>query len=199
MLWLSFRDLADAINAIITDPLRLVGERTGFLLSELVALYETDGLLTNDDTVIVAARFAWSEYKKIGAYICQPDRSFRAGLTHFGFYSDGEIQYLTPRIRKHYLSVVFTRTEADKRRGDGDGEIADLIEQSLDDLGDGRADGDSFGVVLLSGPDHPDTIKLQAPIVNDVKASTGRGWAWTLGQRYTRLDRLQKATTTSDL
>lgn len=41
-----------------SDPTRVVGEQSRFLLNELVALYEADGLLTNDDTVVVAARVA---------------------------------------------------------------------------------------------------------------------------------------------
>lgn len=58
-IWLSFRQLATTIEEISGDPGRLLGEQTRFLLSELVQLFETDGLLTNDDTVIVAARSAW--------------------------------------------------------------------------------------------------------------------------------------------
>lgn len=94
--WLGFRDLAEAISAVISDPTRLVGEQTRFLLSELVALYEADGLLTNDDTVVVAARSAWPEYKQTSAYVCQPDRSFRQGLTHLeGLSPEGRC----PRVK----------------------------------------------------------------------------------------------------
>ncbi len=45
----------------------------------------------------MAARFAWGEYNEHGVYICQPDRSFRPGLTHMGFYARGAIQ---PKIAK---------------------------------------------------------------------------------------------------
>jgi hypothetical protein len=99
VLWVSFRDLADHITAAIEDPARLQGEQTRFLLAELVALYEHDGLLTADDTVIVAAQAAWPEYQQFNAYVCQPDRAFRGGLTHMGFYTNGAIQPLIPRIR----------------------------------------------------------------------------------------------------
>jgi hypothetical protein len=34
---------------------------TRFLLTELVALFEADGLLTNDDVVVVVAKSAWQE------------------------------------------------------------------------------------------------------------------------------------------
>lgn len=118
ILWLSFHDLAEAMNRLLP-------------LSELVALYEADGLLSIDDTVIVAARRAWPEYQRFGAYICQPERSFRAGLTHFGFYADGAIQPLIPLIRHHYTAVLFTRGEADARRANGQTELGKLIDMQL--------------------------------------------------------------------
>ena len=42
------------------------------------------------DAVIVAARDAWPEYQEHHAYVCQPQRSFRAA-THMGFYFGGAI------------------------------------------------------------------------------------------------------------
>jgi hypothetical protein len=188
VLWLGFRDLAEAISAVIGDSKRLVSEQTRFLLNELVALYEADGLLTNDDTVVVAARSAWPEYQQTSAYVCQPDRSFREGLTHLGFYADGAIQPLVPRIDQHLPSVPFTREEAESRRLSGDHVVAHLIDRLLDD--GGRTDGSSYGVLLLSGPDDGATVVLDQPVLNDTVTATGRNWAWTLGQRYTRLDAL---------
>jgi hypothetical protein len=198
IVWLSFHLLADAINAVIADPTRLVGEQTKFLLVELVALYESDGLLTNDDTVIVAARAAWPEYKALGAYVCQANRSFREGLTHFGFYAEGAIQPVIARIRAWYPSVSFTREEVTARRADGEEELAILIEEELNERV--RTEGESFGVFLLSGLDSNDTVPLNQPIVNDTKTVAGRTWAWTLSQRYTRLERLTSGVTrTSEL
>jgi len=200
VLWLGFRDLADAIRQVTSDATRLIGEQTGFLLTELVALYETDGLLTNDDTVVVAARAAWPEYQYTSAYVCQPDRSFRVGVvTHFGFYAEGAIQPLVPRIRKYLPSVPFTRVEADTRRAAGEQEVGDLIDRLLDD--GPRTEGSLYGVLLLSGPNDPDTVRLAHAVQNDTTTkATGRNWAWTIGQRYTRLDRLRSgAKVTSEL
>jgi hypothetical protein len=84
----------------------VIGEQSRFLLNELVALYEMDGLLTTDDTVVVAARVAWPEYQRFAAYVCQPNRSFRVGLTHLGFYAHGAIQPLVPRIRDHLVAAL---------------------------------------------------------------------------------------------
>ncbi len=200
VLWLGFRDLADAIRQVTSDATRLIGEQTRFLLTELVALYETDGLLTNDDTVVVAARAAWPEYQYTSAYVCQPDRSFRVGVvTHFGFYAEGAIQPLVPRIRKYLPSVPFTRVEADTRRAAGEQEVGDLIDRLLDD--GPRTEGSLYGVLLLSGPDDPATVRLAHAVQNDTTTrATGRNWAWTIGQRYTRLDRLRSgAKVTSEL
>jgi hypothetical protein len=198
IIWLSFKHLADAIRSVIENPTRVVGEQTRFLLGELIALYDTDGLLTFADTVIVAARSAWPEYQLLAAYICQPDRAFRDGLTHLGFYTDGAIQPLIARIRNHYPSVSYTREEAIQRRAQGEGELADLIDRQLDE--DTRPEGGSHGVFLLSGANDPDTQVLAQPIANDAKTAKGRSWAWTLGQRYTTLERLKSGIAkTSDL
>jgi hypothetical protein len=47
-------------------------------------------------------------------------------------------------------------------------------------------------VVLLSGPDDPDTASFE-PVEHDGAA------AWTMFQRFVELDRLRAATTTDDL
>lgn len=197
IVWLPFKDLADAIERISTDPTRLLGEQTRYLLTELVALYETDDLLTNDDTVIVAARRAWPEYLAVSAYICQPDRPFREGPTHLGFYTEGAVQPLVPRIRAKHPNVPFTREEAERQRAVGDAEVATLIETALS--AGQRADGESYGIILLTGPDDEGTVRLARPVENDAKSAAGKPWAWTLSQRYTSLDRLQNASLTSQL
>jgi hypothetical protein len=175
VLWLSFRDLAEQMRGFIADSTRLLGEQSRFLLDELVALYEADGLLTVDDTVVVAARAAWPEYQQHSAYICQPDRAFGDGLTHFGFYAGGVIQPTVARIRAHYPSVRFTREEAAALRSRRELELADVIDRFLQ-LGL-RSEGDAHGVLLLSPPDDPETEYLEAPVVNDTKTAAGRTWA----------------------
>lgn len=196
--WLSFRKLADAIDIVVADASRVLGDRDRFLLTELRALYEADGLLTNDDTVVVAASGAWGEYRAYDAYICQPERSFKTGLSHFGFYYKGQIMTAVPRIISWHPSVLFTLDEANKQDRDGHGVLARVIRSALD-AGD-RVDGEAYGVMLLSAHDHPDTVYLRAPILNDTTTTTGKPWGWTLSQRYTRLERLLSgATTTSQL
>ena len=193
IIWLSFRQLSAAIEELVSDPGRLLGEQTRFLLSELVQLFETDGLLTNDDTVIVAARSAWPFYKETAAYVCQPNRAFRDGLTHLGFYSDGAVQPLVPRIIRHIPTMSFTMEEAERRAGDGEATVAESIETALKN--GTRVEGEAYVVFLLSDAEAADTVKLASPIVNDTKTASGKTWAWTLGQRYTSLERLTSGVT----
>jgi len=194
ILWVGFRDLAEAITTLVGDAARPIGEQARFLLSELVALYETDGLLSSDDTVIVAARVAWPEYQAMSAYVCQPERAFRPGLTHFGFYADGAIQPLIARIDgPKQTAVPFTYAEAQSRRKAGQLRVASLIDELL---GNGsRIVGESYDVILLSGPADPRTVRLETPVLNDTITEAGRKWAWTLGQRYTSIDRLKSGVT----
>jgi hypothetical protein len=189
IIWVSFRQIGLAIEEIRDDPVRLLSEQTRFLLAELLKLFEADGLLTNDDTVIVAARSAWPEYQWTSAYVCQANRTFRDGLTHLGFYADGAIQPRIARIRSHLLSVPFTAEEAERLAQEGDREVSNLITDLL--AKGARTEGQSHSVFELSGADAEQTVRLDQPIVNDTKSASGKTWAWTLSQRYTSLDRLR--------
>lgn len=153
VIWLSFLDLTKAIRVVLADPARLIGEQTRFLLSELNAFFEAEGLLTSDDTVVVAARAAWQDYLTYAAYVCQPDRAFRAGLTHFGFYDKSAIQPVVPRILNHAPSVLFSRESARQLHAAGSHELAALVERLLDD--GARTDGNAYGVFPLSPNEHP--------------------------------------------
>jgi hypothetical protein len=190
VLWLSFRLLDQAIREVIESRGRVVPEQARVLLFELTALYESAGLLTQDDTVIVAANVAWDEFRRFGAYVCQPNRSFRAGLSHLGFYHAGQIEPLIPRIMDQRESVMLTHDEAERLRSAGDAALGDLVDRLLRERA--RPEGVPHGIFLLTPHDHPDTVRLPHAIRNDTVASSGRSWAWTLGQRYTSLDRLRQ-------
>lgn len=205
LVWFSFRALTDAIDTVLGDPTGLVAEQTRFLLRELQALLEADGLLDTDDVVVVAARVAYGEYQNHVVYVCQPGRAFRRGLTHLGFYTDGAIQPLVPRIVAVADNVPFTAEEAAHRRATGDpieARIAATIDAGLEQApGAGlRTPGETYQVFLLSPPDDPATVRLVGPIVNDTVGRGGRTFAWTMGQRYVSLTRLTSgAAKTSEL
>jgi len=201
VMWFSFAALSDAIDAALADPTGTVSEQARFLLRELQALLVEDALLDNDDVVVVAARDAYPEYLQHAAYVCQPGRAFREGLTHMGFYAHGAIQCEVPRILYQEDNVPFTTAEVARRHegADQDRRIGDLIQTLL--VAGPRQAGETFQVFLLSPAGDPDTVRLANPIVNDTTAASGRPWAWTMGQRYVSLARLTAAqvTVTSDL
>lgn len=201
MVWFSFRSLYDAIDSAISDPSALVPEQARFLLRELQALLVEDGLLDSDDVVVVAARLAYPEYLKHSVYICQAGRSFRAGLTHMGFYADAAIQTHVARIRHHEDYVLFTLEEAATRNIES--KTGQLIGSAIENaLSDGTREPEAkYQVFLLSGPQEPDTVHLPQPIINDTISASGRSWAWTMGQRYVSLAGLMGSgiSVTSDL
>lgn len=201
LVWFNFRSLYDAIERSSVDPVGGVSEQNRFLLRELQALMVDDGLIDNDDVVVVAARFAYPEYLARGLYICQAERAFRDGLTHMAFYANSAIQVQVPRIRCREDLVSFTHGEAVARQGRS--ETDRLIGAAIEvDLNAGtREEGKQYQVFLLSAPDDPDTVRLPHPIINDTVAESGRPWAWTMGQRYINLAGLTRpgVSVTSDL
>ncbi|HVA05211.1 MAG TPA: hypothetical protein VNG12_00555 [Acidimicrobiales bacterium] len=202
VIWFNFRAMSDAIDDVLDDDSTFVGEQTRFLLRELQQLFSEDGLLDMADTVVVAARFAWGEYNDHGVYICQPDRSFRPGLTHMGFYAHGAIQ---PKIAKildqRPQSITFDGDTVKELQAGGsvDQRIAESIEASFDN--GIHSAGQPYRVFVLSHPDDEETVTLSNSITNTTKAASGRTFAWTMSQRYTRLSALTKTgiTTTTEL
>ena len=201
IVWFNFRALYDAIERSSRDEPSGISEQQRVLLRELQALLVEDGLVDNDDVVVVAARFGYPEYLARAVYICQPERAFRDGLTHLAFYANGAIQVHVPRIRHREDLVAFTRAETVNRSAGTafDRTIGAAIEADLN--AGTREDGRQYQVFLLSAPEDPETVRLPRPIINDTVAESGRPWAWTMGQRYLSLERLRRpgATRTSDL
>ena len=133
-----------------------IGSSSGIQMPLMV----DDGLIDNDDVVVVAARFAYPEYLARGLYICQPQRAFRDGLTHMAFYANGAIQVHVPRIRYRKDQVTFTHDEVGARQSGS--ETDRLIGAAIEgDLHAGtREESKQYQVFLLSAPDDPDTVRL---------------------------------------
>ena len=163
--WSSFTLLDQAIDEILDDSQEVVSEREAFLLRELQAMFEAEGLLANpNDVVIVAARRAWQEYNDSYAYVCQPTRSFQS-VSRVGFYSKGVIYPLVPKI-------VETHEDIEMQRGAYDGNLGRLVNRLIDE--NRSEEGRRQKVFMLSAPDSPDTLKLPQPIPNDKKSKTGK-------------------------
>jgi len=199
LVWFSFLRLDQAIDGLLKEPRMLIAEQSRYLLRELQDLF-VHGLLGEEDTVVVAAREAYPEFKRTSAYICQANRSFRGGLKRLGFYTAGAIRPEVPEILYREDNVVFSRHEAEARAASGDergAAIGELIKKALA-FDDRRTYGERYQVFLLSGPGDERTLTLDAPIRSTAVDGNGRPRAWTQGQRYTRSDLLKRQPETTD-
>lgn len=204
LTWFNFSALDAAMERELADTTGGITEQARFLLRELRALLVEEGLIDNDDVVVVAARRAYPEYLERSAYICQARRGFRGGLTNIAFYTDKAIQKPVPAILHREDDVMWTSEEAEQRRAgsDADRAIAELIDTDVR-RGDASIHpiGEPHQVFLLTGPDDPLTVRLPQPIENASVSESGHPTAWTMGQRYTSLAALTHpdVRTTADL
>jgi hypothetical protein len=172
------------VNAILEQQGRLRGLSTD----------EVGYLLENHFSVglVPAGRIALTDYDRYSAYICQPNRSFRSGMDHLGFYARGEISSHFPRIRKTWQEVEFSNEEVRRRRASGnrdDAELGNIVERVLAEPSRGGHRVGSHKVLLLTPPGHPDTLTLLQPIRH---LERGRGQAFVRKQRYTTLAALKR-------
>lgn len=144
---------------------------------------------TDQDVVVVPARYAWGEYQGIHAYLCQVGRVFRS-VEYMAFYTAKVIYPLVPMILDIHDKIVLERGRYAGILGHA---VASFI--GLQD----RKEGEMYKIVLLSSPDDPRTQVLTAPLPNDLKSRSGRVTAFTQNQRYVSLASLKRAKTTSDL
>ena len=190
LTWTSFAALDQAIDELLADKTEVVSEREAFLLRELQALLENEGLVRSArNVVVVAARRAWPEYRRLHAYVCQPGRAFQT-VQYLAFYTDGEIKPVVPRVVEVHDSVV-------AEEGRYEGPLGDVVDRMID-LGL-RATGAEHKIFVLSDADAEDTAKLTGPVANDLRGTTGRPIAFTQGHRYVSLESLLGARTTSVL
>jgi hypothetical protein len=149
----------------------------------------------NADTVIVAATYAFGDFERTGAYVCQPNRSFREGTEYLGFYAKRRIEPVFPRIVERRLAVPFTNVTADQLEGTdeaNDKRVATIIRESIADPDTfRRKEGEAYQVMLLD---------KDAGFVLPKAIDHPTGAAWLRGQRYTRSDALKSQPgTTEDL
>jgi hypothetical protein len=203
--WASFEDLVTAINEAIeideewlASERNLPTERERELLRELVRFLISEGLVGKaiDEVLVVAARRALSDYLKYGAYICQPNRSFRP-CSHMAFYANGRIHKQIPKIMGKIEQIMMTREAAEGFSGDNEHrERLLFLFDELEKSADSRI-GELAKVLFLSTPDDDMTIVLPNDIENDLISESGRTIAFTQGQRYVPLERLKKAPSTT--
>jgi hypothetical protein len=153
----------------------------------------------SDRVVVVAARFALDEYLKYAAYICQPNRSFQPHI-RMAFYTNNHIDHHIPKILGHIEAIsrdeINTRTdlsESDRTR-------LQTLRHKMEAARSEDWSKRQYKIVFLTPPDSPETLVLPSDIVNTSATASGRGIAFTQGQRYVSLSRLAKGPkTTSEL
>lgn len=188
--WASFAMLDQVIDEILEDKYEVVSEREAYLLRELQNMLTAEGLLASPtDVLIIPARAAWSEYRDLHAYICQPSRSFQQ-VKYLGFYSQNQIYPLIPRILESF-------EEVEMKRAAYKGHLGSLVDRLVEE--DLRQEGEIFKILILSAPDSDETIQLSQPIPNDKKSQSGKRIAFTMNQRYVSSEALCSAKSTSDL
>jgi hypothetical protein len=150
--------------------------------------------LARPDTVVVAAKDAWPLYLAVGAYLCQAGRAFPP-VNYLAFYADKEIKPEVARILRRLDNVDWTQAEANRLQGStdpGDHRLALLITQTRA-LGWREGRYQVFDLTMQGQPGHatlPSAIRHTA---------SGKGSAFTQGQRYVVREALTEAATTADL
>ncbi|MBK5940789.1 hypothetical protein CCR96_16340 [Halochromatium roseum] len=192
LAWTSFGLLYQAIDELLADTQEVISEREAFLLRELQTMLSSEKLVGNEaDVVVVPARHAWPEYQRHSAYICQPGRFFQT-VSYLAFYSEGKIWPLIPRILNAYEHVEWGK-------GLHKGPLGKIVDDVCQDTNNTRQDGLTYKVLILSGPDSDETVRLGGAIINDLVAKTGRTVAFTQNQRYVSLQKLLNVKRTSEL
>ena len=124
--------------------------------------------------IVVAGRWAEPVALRYGLYICQDERSFRPAR-HMAFCAQGRICYLFEITEPPFNHCNPENTP-----------LLATIEGY-------EFDAPSHQVM------HLNSMREIGPIRNDLVSRTGRGVAYTQGQRYTTLTRILTAHTTSEL
>lgn len=184
VIWKSFADLRQLFDELLTHESITLSNIESFLLEQLVAMMENEkGLLPIiDEVVVVAARKAWAIYQNHPLYICQAGRSFR-NVNYIAFYADGVVKPKVAHIRNRWQTVHLGALPQDIQNHVNALVAANPAETFYEG---------EIQVFELSEINSEDTINLNADIRNDcVSSRTGRPVAFTQGQTYTTLARLQ--------
>jgi len=205
VVWCSFNQINSIIDDFFKNGSEVISEKDAFLLKNFQMLLDLENLLSQPEVLIVPARFAWSHYLKTSSYICQPNRTFQK-TTYIAFYNEGKIMKKVPKILKTVNEVVFGEegnfevlsndwSQSDEEKfGE---KMKEVVKKSI-----GSSlykAGESYKVLLLTGPEEEGTICINKEIPNDSVDKNGAPTAFVQRQRYTSKEKLKNAKKTSDL
>src|SRR2546423_9681515 len=145
----------------------------------------------SERVAVVAARIALDEYLNYSAYICLPHRSFQP-CVRMAFYAKNKIDRRIPKILGNIEAI--SGDEIETRTDLTDSERARLrtLLRKMEPARSEEWSKRQFKIVFLSPPDSPDTLVLPDDIDNSSTTGSGRGSAFTQGQRYVSLSRFEK-------
>lgn len=152
-----------------------------------------------NDALIVSGALDHARYLEGHALILGADAQRPAGVTHVGFCARAIHEHV-PSIEADLPNLLFDGSTVRQLRHTGkeiDARAAQLIEDCL--AAEPDLEGTSHRVLLLSAPDDPSTLVLEAPIVN-TKTIRERPVSWIVGNRVVPLSALAESPrTTSEL
>ncbi len=198
--WSNFIALAVAIREILDDKDDPVSEKEAFLLRELMRLLAEQGLVVSSEkrVLVFPAPRAWPMYQQLNVYRRSVGRTFRKSA-YLGFYANGEIKPLVPRIKLEIKSInLRNRDEIDALDEESRG-YAEKLKENIDNKDWWDEFGKPFHLMFLSGPEDEETVKLPNAVKNDKKGRGGKRTAFTQSFTYVNLDKLRVAGTTGDL
>jgi hypothetical protein len=153
----------------------------------------------SDRVVVVAARIALKEYRDYSTYICQPDRAFR-DCVRMAFYTQNKIDRHIPRILGQIEAISGDEIERRTDLTESDRARLRTLRNIMEFARREDWNKRQYKIVFLTPPGSPDTLVLPADIAHNLTSASGRGTAFTQGQRYVSLSRLEKGPkTTSEL
>ncbi len=145
-----------------------------------------------DRVIVVAARSALDEYLSCSAYICLPKRPFRHGV-RMAFYTNNKVYRKVPKIIGRPIEAISAQ-EIETRTDLSDVE-RDRLRTLLKNVDSQRRKGwntQQYKIFFLTSHDSPETLTLPHDIENDQTSENGKRTAFTQGQRYVSLSRLEK-------
>jgi hypothetical protein len=165
--WSNFQSLCDIIQELLdeapdwaTDLDQLPDERDRDILRELYHFIKEEGLIIEEQVLVIPARFAYPDYEKYGAYLCQENRSFRPA-SHLAFYRQKKIENQIPKIVKRYPSICLKEKKTYEH--DGNREKLLLLADNLRINKDPRVD-ETYQIFLLEkGIELSDPIEHKKP------------------------------------
>ena len=198
--WSNFITLSEAIKAILNDADEPASEREAFLLRELIRLLRDQGLLVSFQkrVLVFPAPAAWPMYRELSVYRRAVGKSFRKS-GHLGFYANGEIKPIVPKIKSEILSIDLRNQEAINLLEDDQKKLAEELKRRIDATDYWHEFSQAFHLMFLSEADDEETIKLGRPVKNDKRSKSGKGTAFTQSFTYVNIDSLKEATKTSEL